>query len=147
MAFDEQIMAEIKKRNIEVSDKDLAEFERQNINSDDDVDLGGKVSLSDTTARIHIAALDDFILQEHLRRSLQFTELSFAEQEEISTAIYIASIKHVPKDRILLHLQLSHLYEKKFFKSFRYLLRSQKKKADDATAYMVGSFKRTSDSV
>ena len=38
MAFSAQIIADIKKRNIEVTDKDLAEFERQNINSDEDID-------------------------------------------------------------------------------------------------------------
>ena len=125
--------------NIGVTDKDLAEFERQNIRSMEDIDLGdGDTSLVDTTARVHVAAMDDVVLQEHLRRSLRFEELSLQEMNEISAAIYIASIKKIPTEKEVIFLQLKKLYEKKFFKSLRYLFSSQKAKADAATAYMLG---------
>lgn len=146
MAFSEEILADIKKRNIEVTDKDLAEFERQNVNGEEDIDFGdGDTSLSDTTARVHVAAMDDLALREHARRSLRFEELSLEEMNEISAAIYIASIKKIPIDKKVIFLQLKKLYEKKFFKSLRYLFSSQKAKAHAATAYMVGSFSRTNE--
>jgi hypothetical protein len=144
MTFNKETLDEIKSRGIEVTEEELAEFDRQNINSDDDIELAGEdVSLSNTTARVHIAALDDTVLQEHLRRSLQFVNLEFEEQSEISASIYIASIKRIPIDKKLMYIQLTKLYEKKFFKSIRYFLASQKTRADAATAYMVGTFNRT----
>jgi hypothetical protein len=146
VAFSEQIIADIKKLNIEVTDKDLAEFERQNVNSEEDIDIGdGDTSLSNTTARVHVAAMDDLGLREHVRRSLRFEELPLEEMNEISAAMYIASIKKIPIDKKVIFLQLEKLYEKKFFKSWRYLFSSQKAKAHVATAYMVGSFSRTSE--
>ena len=146
VAFSEQIIADIKERNIEVTDKDLAEFERQNINSDEDIDISdGDTSLSNTTARVHVAAMDDLVLQEHVRRSLRFEELPLEEMNEITAAIYMASVKIIPIDKKVIFLQLEKLYEKKFFKSLRYLFSSQKTKAHAATAYMVGSFSRISE--
>lgn len=137
MGLSSEIMDEINKKGIEITDADIAELERQGI---EEVDLEGEVSLSDTTARVHIAAMDDPVLQVHLRRSLAFEQLPFDEQETISTSIYFASVKAIPNDKKFLFLQLTKLYEKKFFKSFRYLLASKKTKALAATAYMVSSF-------
>ncbi len=117
------------------------EFERQGISKIDDIDFeAGEISLSDTTARVHIAALDDSVLQAHLRKPLQFERLSPVEQNDISMTIYIANMKRIPLDKKQLHLKLVNFYEKKFFTSFRYLISSQKTKAAVATKYMVDSF-------
>jgi hypothetical protein len=80
VSFSKQVLSDIKKQNIEITDKDLAEFERQNVNGEEDIDFDfTDTSLSDTTARVHVAAMDDFVLREHLRRSLRFEELPLEE--------------------------------------------------------------------